>query len=220
MNKKILIIIGVVVVFGLVIYFAMMQKTAPNSDQVSNDTSLADDSDMSGEQSLRSLMMGKQAVKCQVVIENMTNDFYIADNNMRSDFGTMVDGKLTKGHMIVKGDASYTWIEGEEQGFKVVITEEDMAVNNTDEDVNQNVDFDEKMNYSCQPWKKDASYFELPNGVDFSDLSSLVPSTPPDPVMSQDNAGTEGSMNDSQCSACDSIPAENQAQCRAALGCN
>lgn len=214
MNKNLIyIIIAVVIIGGGAFYFLNKDKA---STELMPSTQLADDSDMKGSSSLRDLVMRNRPMQCTVNESDSQGTFYVADKNMRGDYSMVNDGKTIVGHMIVKGDTSYTWTEGEKTGFKFTAssdTETESEVDNSAQKQEQ-VDLDEEVNYDCRAWNKDNSYFELPAGVEFTDFSAMM----------NINASGSGSgsvdLKAMQCAACDSAPAESRAQCKAALACN
>lgn len=222
MNKKILIIVGVIIVLGLVAYFTMGKKEAPN--QLASNTRLADDTNMAPNQSLKDLLLGGKALKCEFKDDKSASTFYMADQKVRGDVLINAEANKTmKSHMIVIDKVSYTWVEGEKTGFKIAASESDVK-NNSEANQAQNqeaVNLDKKMDYKCSNWSKDSSYFELPVGVEFKDLSSLLPSmTPKSPANNETNSPTDNKdLKNTQCAVCDSAPAESRAQCKAALGC-
>jgi len=184
----------------------------PKKEANEINTRLADDSKMAGNESLRELVARGKSLQCEVVQGGVTSTFFLADKKMRSDFSTPVANKETRGHMIIKDDTSYTWMEGEKSGFKVTATEEQKKQAQEQAEKNGNVDLDAKVNYSCKNWSKDSSYFELPGDVDFKDLASMIPSAPTTPATPK-----TGTVD--KCAVCTSVPASAQAQCKASLGC-
>jgi hypothetical protein len=221
MNKKIMIIIGVVIVVGVGVFFMMNNKaqaptTKPTNNVVNN--KLADDSDMAPK-SLKDLLLKNEPVQCKYISEGTTGTFYVADKNIRSDMNILADGQTIINHMIVQDKVSYTWTEGAKTGFKIIAPEEEATIpaENKNSPLEQQsvIDMDKKMAYSCSPWEKDMDLFNLPSDVEFTDLNALVPTE-----NKTNELNNETSLKAMQCAACDSSPAENRAQCKAALGCN
>jgi uncharacterized protein YxeA len=212
MNKNIIyIVIAIVIIGGGAFYFLNQDKAANNALP---GTQLADDSEMKGSASLRDLVMRNRPMQCTVNEADSQGTFYVADNNMRGDFTNTIDGKTMSGHMIVKGDTSYTWTEGEKTGFKFTASgEANVETENSAEQKTQ-VDLDEPINYDCRAWNKDNSYFEVPSDIEFTDFSAMM-----NPAASGSSSGGVD-LKAMQCAACDSAPAESRAQCKAALACN
>ncbi|MCX6793454.1 MAG: hypothetical protein NTY12_05580 [Candidatus Falkowbacteria bacterium] len=216
MNKKILIIIGVVVVIGLAVYFTMGKKEQPNQGAINN--RLADDSQMAPAKSLKDLLLAGKAMKCDYSDKGMTGTFYLADQKMRGNTKITADDKTIESHMIMVDKTSYTWTEGAKTGFKIVASEADVQNAKTTEQ-QESVSLDKAMNYKCGDWSKDNSYFELPAGVTFNDLSSMIPSSTPKIPSTTTDSSEKDNLKTAQCAACDNVPAASQAQCKAALGC-
>jgi len=213
MNKKILwIIVAVLVVAAL---FLFIRRDRFFSESMP-ETKLADDSEMAAPASLRDLVMRNRPMKCSVNEEANQGTFYIADKNMRGDFTSVSDGKSVSGHMIVKDNVSYTWMDGEKTGFKLAANEDLEVEASEGAQQKEQIDLDSKTNYDCDTWSKDNSYFDLPSGVEFTDLSAMMKTSV--------GAGAEASetvdLKAMQCAACDSVPAESKAQCKSSLGCN
>lgn len=223
MNKKVLIIIGVIIVLGLTVYF-MVGKKDTSDQAVSNiNNRLADDSKMAPTQSLKDLILGSKALKCNYKDNNTESTFYMADKKMRSDSQLTTEGKAFKNHTIMIDKTSYVWNEGDKTGFKMTVPDINSQVSTTPSTTGEKseIDLNKKANYNCGDWSKDESLFELPVGVEFKDLSSLIPTTPQASAQNEINPNPENkSIKSSQCLACDSAPAESRAQCKIALGCN
>ncbi len=213
MNKKILWIVVAVVAIAIVFFF--LRRDSYFSDSMP-ETKLADDSEMAGAASLRDLVMRNRPMKCSVNEEANQGTFYIADKNMRGDFTSVSDGKSVSGHMIVKDNVSYTWMNGEKTGFKVAADESLEVEASESAQQKEQIDLDSKTNYECDSWSKDTSYFDLPSGVEFTDLSAMMNASV--------GAGAQTSgavdLKAMQCAACESVPAESKAQCKSSLGCN
>ena len=208
MNKKILIVIILVLVLlggGVGTYLLMGSKsTTPGSqDQASS-------SESSAKKSLKDLIGLGQSQQCSFSMdEGSSGSVYVASGKMRGDFTTTSDGQTTVSHMLVDGQTSYLWMDGQDTGYKFSIDAADQPEGQSGQEGQANMDLDEKVDYSCKPWSVDSSVFALPQGVEFSDMSQF---TSP--------SGTQEDTNSAQCAACDSAPEDAQAQCRAALGCN
>lgn len=223
MNKKILIIVGVIVVLGLGIYFAMGKKNTSDQATGNINNRLADDTNMAPTQSLKDLILGSKALKCNYKDDTTESTFYVADKKMRSDASMTIDGKVLQNHTIMIDNTSYVWNEGDKTGFKMAIPAEnsEASTNSNTTGKNTEVDLNKKANYNCSNWSKDEAMFEVPGSVEFKDLSSLIPASPKMPALNETNPDQENkSLKDNKCAACDSVPADAQAQCKQALGCN
>lgn len=221
MNKKISIIIGVVVVIGLVFYFSMNKTSAPSQTELKSEVNNSNDSKTSL-QSLKDLLAKNEPVKCEYKSEGATGNFYIANKKVRGDMNIPVDGKTMVSHMIIIDDTSYTWNDGAKTGFKITADKNASTPKNESNppvDQQSSVDVEKPMAYNCGAWSVDSSYFELPAGVEFSDLSSLMPTITPESTENK-TSKPDTQTKDTKCAACDSVPESTRAQCKTAMGCN
>lgn len=223
MNKNILYaLVGVVAVIAGAVF--IMNKPAgpavPGGDE--NTPTLG------ASMSMKELLGLGGAQRCTFAnkVENSESSgvVYVAGGKMRGDFTSLAAGQTTQSHMIVDGETSYVWQDGSSQGMKISFA--DMNAQ-SGQGSNRSVDVNEKVGYSCGAWAVDASMFALPAGVEFSDLSALLPpggmpSLEGKPGTIDPSAGTvpAGSPGAAQCAMCAQAPDEDsRAQCLAALGC-
>jgi ABC-type Na+ efflux pump permease subunit len=204
MNKKIWLIIVIVIIVAGGLYLVLGKNKEPNKETAH----LADDTQVAPTKSLKDLVLQGKAMKCSFKNDNSQGTFYVADQKVRGDISAVVNGKDFKNHTVIMDKTSYTWLEGEKTGFKMTASENTTPTENlTPEQKQETVNMEAKMNYTCVNWNKDNSYFELPKDVSFSDLSSLIPSAKIIPSTKVD------------CSICDKLPEANRAQCKTSLGC-
>jgi len=171
---------------------------------------------------LAAILASGRPVKCTVAPTadngNMSGTFYIANGKTRGDYSLTEGAQPMSGHMIVIGQTSYTWFEGQSTGFKLTAT----SVNgneNAPVAPSQGLDPNQKIGYNCSPWSADASLFVLPANVKFNDMSALAAPAVTPPAGASAGVGGAPAGNASQCAACDSVPAAYKAQCKATLGC-
>jgi hypothetical protein len=204
-NKKLLIAIGILLlIVGVGAYFFMSSRlgsTTPTTQQT------ATSGESSAQKSLRDLIALGESQECLFsTSEESSGTIYITSGKMRGDFSSTVEGETTISHMLVEDKTSYVWIEGQDMGYK--FTHDESADTQNGTATQQNVDLDQKADYTCKPWVVDSSMFTLPQNIEFKDMSELT-----GPSGTQDTKAA-------QCAACDSAPEDAQAQCRAALGCD
>lgn len=131
--------------------------------------------------SLRDLLASNTAQKC-IFSDGPTNGItYVNGGKVRSDFTTILDGEQESGHIVVRDDASYFWMDNATTGFKTEIK----AANATNQQTQvagssslQQTDVDKKGNYTCGVWVADESVFVLPTNVTFNDLNKLLQTMP------------------------------------------
>lgn len=205
-NKKLIIVVAVVVLlvggFGL---FKVFSKSGKNTNTSQNKTS-----ESNSPKSLKDILSLGIAQKC-------TYDggvIYINGSKFRGDFESISQEKTVKSHMIVDNNTSYVWTEGSTAGIKMAFENSDIKEGKSVESGNQNTNFDASapLNYSCSAWIVDGSYFELPKGVAFSDMTTLFAPQP-------SSAGASGTPN-SQCSYCGMLAGEEKSECLSSLNCN
>lgn len=228
MNKTTLII-GVVVILLLVgggAYFLLGKSSNSNpiksvQNQVTKLTtehkSLADFFSMTGSQ------------KCTFSdrTSNSSGTLYIGDGKMRGNFQSTDNGKTTASHMINDGKYVYIWTDGQKNGYKMsteIVKQQAAKVtiepgNNTQSQAPSSgpVNMNQQADYSCGSWSVDATQFILPQGVTFTDYSSMMQGVTPGQVRSQ---GMTKEQQQSMCAQCNQVPAgAMRNQCLAQLKC-
>lgn len=186
MNKTVLGVIIAVIVLGLIAYFAFGNKKASapengsqNGSQVESQTQQASqEQQASTPQSLKELVLGGKAMKCTFSDQGTSGTFYVASGKVRGDYSSTAAGQTVAGHMIVDGQTSYVWTEGQKQGFKISVDKEATASVIADAESSQGVNYNEKLAYSCNAWSADSSMFSLPVGIQFMDLGQIQGNMP------------------------------------------
>ncbi len=201
-------IIGALVVVLAVGYLMMNRQQSPST--VAGDAQVAESKTP---QSLKDLMTSGRPMKCEFKDDasemKTAGTVYVSGKKVRVDFAVTEKEKVTNSHMIVDDTTAYTWMEGQKEGYKLSISEEDKA-----KAENQTVDPDKKMDYACEKWSGDQSSFAVPADIKFQDLNAMMPS-----VNAQGNGSGALDVKALQCAACDQAPEASRAQCKQALGC-
>ncbi len=214
MNNKIIIGIAVVLLFGIGGFFLMSKNSGTPSSQLAQPTQEANKLN-----SLRSLLTSGVAQSCSFssTNDNSTSEgtVYTTGGKVRGDFTVTVSDKTTKSHMIVDGQTSYIWMDGQKTGFKSSFsaTPGAEASPSGSASANGNFNVDANLNYNCKPWVVDNSMFSLPTGIDFMSTETLQQN-----LNVKTGTGT-GSTQPSQCSACNSLSGAEKTQCLTALKC-
>ncbi|MEK7501952.1 MAG: hypothetical protein AAB609_00335 [Patescibacteria group bacterium] len=210
MNNKILLAAGaiilVIVLGGAAFIMSRNSSKAPISTQVTQN-----EKPVSNQKSLKDLIESGQAQKCtfkdKSASVNVEGTTYVASGKMRGDFNSAVGEKNIMMHMIVNDKTSYTWMDGQTTGYKMVF---DPAKMEAPAGSQQSVDVNKVIDYNCSNWTVDSSVFTPPANVKFSEVGAMmVPSGVPTGASVQD-----------KCSVCDALPADSKAECRTALKCN
>ncbi len=166
----------------------------------------------SSEFSLKELIAAGGSKKCTFTLKDNTSSgtTFIGNGKMRGDFSVNTGKTPIASHMIVDGTTAYIWTDNQAMGFKMDFSAmEKPAVSGTPSQ--SNVDVNQKVNYNCSPWTVDASEFVLPKGIDFKDMSAMMPKT---------TGSAGGSPTMDKCSACNSLTGDSKTQCLKALSCN
>lgn len=179
MNKLVYGIIALVVIVavGVGAYFVVGQKPSDTSE-VTSDTSDIQEAqpDVTQETASLSDMISKGQNQMCTFSDSETESVgtvFIGDGNVKADFQSGASGQAVVSHMmLLNGEDAYMWMEGETQGFKTSlaqISELSAASEQTNAlDVNKAVD------YECYPWEADQEQFDLPETVEFQDMSSML----------------------------------------------
>lgn len=202
MNKKAIIIAVVLILLLIGGYFLMKKRPAPSP--VAQPTSQEKATSPS---SLKDLISKGIAQSCTFSNEGSTGTVYVSGGKVRGDFDTTVDGKVTKSHMIVDGNTSYIWSDGQTTGVKMTFDASATPSATGTTSTAGSFDASANMNYKCGVWLADSSMFVLPVGVQFMSFGTPTGASPA--------AGS----NSSQCSYCDSLTGDSKAQCLTALKC-
>lgn len=212
-QKQLMVAIAVIILLLLGVggYFLFSKNQLPSQNQTSNTTSGQENG--SAMNSLVDLLAGGQNTTCTFSSPVDENGYsgkgtvYISSGNMRGDFETTQDGKVTNMSMIRKGNDNYIWGDGMETGMKMTLSPEDLK-GETNE-ASKYVDLNKKVDYKCNPWGVDQSKLTPPSNVKFTDFSKMMEETT---KMMKDKDG------DIDSSICDSITdASAKAACKNAL---
>ena len=172
------ILLGLILVTGAVLII----KGGPKDEVVVEDTidaqavvaeeTPADDGAFKG--SAKALMARGGDHKCTFtqVVENSTSTgtVYISGMKMRGDFKSDVSAAGTnisvESHMISDGEFTWVWSSMMPTGMKMKIDAEAGAT------ADQGFDANQELEYSCVKWNRDASQFDLPSAVTFTEIKA------------------------------------------------
>lgn len=213
------IIAVIVAIAGIVGYLALNKSTGSSDSNLTSMLTDDESQEHGGRQSLLGILGLGANMECTFA-DNEGNDgtVYIASSdNVRGDFRTTSDSEVLNSHMIIKGDDMYIWMDGAEDGFKASISaSQDAAESIMSATGNSDtVDINEEVDYECHGWAVDNSKFNLPADVEFQDFSAMMEGF--GEMMMEENGS--GDLSAPNCSVCDTLPADAQAQCLQALGC-
>lgn len=96
---------------------------------------------------------------------------YIDGKMMRGDYNIKMQGMDMTSSMIMRDGYSYSWSSmSPSMGFKMPVN--DAVETDTTKTAHGSYEFDANQigDYDCQPWSSDASMFELPKTVTFTEM--------------------------------------------------
>lgn len=217
MNKTLLIgiAVGAVVIIAAAGVLLLNSKKSEQPAAMTSDTT--EQATQSGNQprSLRDLMSFADNQTCTFQDDRGNSGaVYVSNNMMRGDFKSESAAETGQSHIIVRDDQMYLWFDENEEGFKTSL--QSVGDLQTDESSTsaKSVDIDKKVDYNCTEWNVDTSVFSVPSTITFTDYSTMMESA----AEMMEDSQTEG--RESQCAACNSLPASAKEQCLQTLQCN
>lgn len=182
MNNKIIGGVVIVLVIVAALYFSMKkgsnlptnsETNTVASSQSSANTASNVSQNNSGPASLKDLLALGTTQKCTFSDSGSSGTFYVGGGKARGDFSATEAGKVLASHMIMDGQTSYIWMDGQAQGFKMSAQASSSTTNPA---VGQSSapDVNKKMDYKCEAAVSDSSMFKLPSGVTFVDIAAMM----------------------------------------------
>jgi Flp pilus assembly protein CpaB len=171
-NSLIYIIIAVIVV-GAIAYFAMQGDGGPSVQNTNENTEAVTEAEQG--MSMRDLVARGESVECTfnhtTDVSQSSGTVYVADGKVRGNFDVNATevGQTFTAYMIADGGMSYVWSSMLPQGFMVPIAETSAEVGSEAD----GIDYNQKLDYSCEPWATDESFFVPPSTVTFIDVSTM-----------------------------------------------
>lgn len=224
MNKAVGYGVGVIVIIALVVGFMMMRQNTAKAPGVADNSSESESMQQDkGEQAgtLKDLFTMTTSQTCTFANTDgtsATGTVYVSGGKVRGDFSTSASGEAQQAmHMIVKDQTSYLWGDAlQGKGIKMAFADMEAPADATKPSSQQSTSLNtnQAVKYSCKPWVVDASVFELPSGVEFSDFGAAM--------QTQMKAAQEGaamSNVSASCAQCAALSGDAQVQCKAALQC-
>lgn len=221
-NKSLPVIIGIILLLliGGGAFVFMGKKSVPVNPSVQTQTDSL--GSVSTQSSLKDLLLGGKAQTCTYTDKlegsDITGTSYMASGKMRSDFDSVINGKTMSTHMIMDGNTSYTWTDGQATGFKMTINPDDLEKDESvDANTNssagrQSVDVNKVIDYKCGNWTVDNSLFIPPSDIKFTDFSTMM--------KPQTDISSAPQVPFNNCGICENQPEESKQACRTALKCD
>ncbi|MBP9686690.1 MAG: hypothetical protein KBD66_02735 [Candidatus Doudnabacteria bacterium] len=187
MNKKIAIGVGVVLVIALLAGYAMRNKDTNqvNSSNTKTEQQVQVNQTTTQQTSLKALMTSGGARTCTYTVgEGMGSAVaFFTNGKMRSDIQVQAGQTNIVSHMLIDGQTSYSWIDGQKTGYKMDLAA--MQGNPTKGDINNtgqaNIDPNKNFDFKCSDWSVDTSNFAVPTNVEFTDMTKMMQDLPQAP---------------------------------------
>lgn len=223
MNNKIIAVILAVVVIGGGAYFLSQNK---NENNVAGENQSANSATETSVETgtIKSLVAAGKTQQCTFSSKEdatqSSGTMFFANGKMRGDFNTTTENVKVASHMIYDGSTSHFWTDGSTTGFKMTLDENAKADANTQ---SQGLDPNKNFEFDCKSWSADNSKFDLPSGVQFTDLSAMTgaaasgASGAAAAVGAGASTGSAASTKAMQQQICNSLSGTEKAQCLAAL---
>ena len=168
----------IVVILILAVVFYYLGQSGKTSDQ-SSSTSIPKTESGNLFTSIKDAMSKSLSLKCEYQVEGIKTTTYIKGDMLRITTEA-ADAETGNGNAIVKDNKMWIWTEGEDEGFLIELTQEDVVVEEQEaktasdttsrEDVIKEI---EKYKDSCSQAVVADSMFNPPADVTFSDLSKF-----------------------------------------------
>lgn len=182
MNKKVLIVVGVVAIaalgFGTWFFINKEDKPQSNSETSAAQSSSGQASEAVAPKTINGLLAAGANKKCILTTSDgstqVTGTIYIsAAKEMRGEYSSTSDGKTSAGNMIITQDVQYFWVPDSKQGIKINLS--DVAANSqsTEQSSPSGLDTDKEYDFSCSDWTVDEALFVVPSDVNFMDFSGV-----------------------------------------------
>jgi len=170
------LVVGVVLVGG---YFAYDSQKKENSEVTENEINEVKNEDTTAKPAGKKMAFSqfikqdKGSYKCEVSqamsdIES-NGTIYMNGGNMRGDFNTIAEGRNMNSSFIMMGGYTYNWSNLAPMGVKVKV---DMDGGNSSAEASGTYSWNAEQigDYNCEPWLVDEGTFELPDGVNFTEI--------------------------------------------------
>jgi len=174
MSKKLigLIVVVVVIVGG---YFVFSDNKGAENEELGNTN---EEQTAGKKMAFSEFLKQGGAYKCEV--KQSMGDFensgtmYVSGKNLRGEYSTVAEGKTMTSSFISRDGYSYTWSSlAPGMGFKIKVVEDTEAPNaNVDVSGTSVWNANQIGDYNCENWNVDASKFELPKGITFTEIKS------------------------------------------------
>ncbi|HPD74040.1 MAG TPA: hypothetical protein PLX95_02000 [bacterium] len=103
---------------------------------------------------------------------------YVADGKTKTEYEIQSDEVNIKSYSVFDGEWVFTWTSENNQGTKLNIKNiENISKETAEEQETEEFDYSDQtqdFDYKCESWTPDKSVFELPKGMEFTDLNEMM----------------------------------------------
>lgn len=222
MSKNLVVTIVVILIVLAAGGYFLVNRSNPQPSISDSQTSVAEPVSNGQRMSIKEFMSMSGSQQCEFsdVESGSSGEVYLAEGKMRGDFSSKVNGDTVNSHMINDGNNIYIWMDNQTTGFKTSLqVMEEMSKEEGMTGVNQTVDLNKQVEYTCQAWSVDEAKFSVPTEIKFQDIGAMMESVG---KMKTDapNSSIPSDAKAAACAACDNLQGEQQDQCKSALKCN
>lgn len=216
-QKVVLAVIAVVVIAGGA--FLLTHRRSNNQADVSststtngsNSSDSTNNSEVSG--TIQSLFASGGSKMCTYKSNpgaeyESSGVVYVANGKIRTDYtGKGANGEVQSGHLISDGTTGYMWNDQANSGIKMPFAQYNTASNTAPN--GHSTDYENKYDFHCQGWLADNSKFEVPTGVQFSEMPAMPSSTNGTSEVDQQRAIRQA--------VCNNMPEPDKSQCLSSI---
>jgi hypothetical protein len=189
--KHSLIIAGVIIGVAVVAYIILAQPATAPTDITTNpattDTKPSAMPDVaevvSGQGTLADFFGRDESVYCTFsgTYEDDTTgegEFWYANERLRVEAITRVEGEVYTSNMINDGERTYIW-SGTADGMQAIVMDTDMTTGAAAEfdagaATEARVDMEQAITYECEPWSVQTAQFVPPSNIEFIDMNDMM----------------------------------------------
>ena len=196
-NSKIILIVLLVLLLGggYFVYANVLSKSSGSDSanvestgtvEKSERSDTGDNSEFKGD--VFGLLALGTSQKCEMKsvasAGEFSGDYYISGGRVYANIKTTAaDASETEMHTLVDGDNMYTWsYTPSKYGVKMSLAASKEAAekakatygSTADQPTQKYPDLSAQQTFECSPWIPDASKFELPDDIEFTDLSGMM----------------------------------------------
>lgn len=219
MNAKIAVTLAIIAFLGLGGYYAYNSTRSSSTTAMESPVTSEENTDGSFSGNFLDLLALGASQQCTFSSTDdagamSSGEVFVTDSGDKfyGQFSSEVEGNIVISHVLRTDGYNYIWSDGQTQGFKAAISEEDMSLFGQSADSDMSIDDDTNVDFDCNAWVVDNSLFTLPSGITFVDFSEQLEAA----AELKTNASGEADLD---CSVCDSVPEAARAQCLTGLGC-